>query len=111
MFDLEFSIPIQSNLDDQSCFIDERYADGSVCIIGGLEGVSGEDRELRGITTHMNKDPPGHLGHGVDINLTKGSESRRPGDLQPATDLEVFQDVLDFLIALNPLFFGLPGDF
>ena len=72
MFNLEFSIPIRSNLDDQSCFIDERYADGSVCIIGGLEGTLGEDMKLKEITTHMDEHLPGHLGHGMDIDLTGG---------------------------------------
>ena len=76
VFNLEFPIPIRSNLDDQSRFIDERYADGGVCVIGGLERTLGGDRELKGITTDMDEHLPGHLGHGMDIDLTGGSELR-----------------------------------
>jgi len=46
VFNLEFSVLVWSNLDDQSRFVDKRYADGRVCVIGGLEGMSGENREV-----------------------------------------------------------------
>lgn len=45
MFDLEFSIPVWKNLDDQSRLVDKGYADSRVCVIGCLGGASGEKRK------------------------------------------------------------------
>ena len=38
LFNLEFSLRVRSNLDDQSRFVDKRYANRRVRVIGGLEG-------------------------------------------------------------------------
>ena len=61
----------------------------------------------------MDEHLPGHLSHGMDVDLRGGIRiASQPSDLQSwMADLEVLQDVLDFLIALNPLLFGLLGDF
>ena len=70
VFNLKVSIPIQSDLDDQSCFVDKRNTDGRVCIIGGLKGMSGEKKGiLRRVTTDMDEHLPGNLCHGMDIDL------------------------------------------
>lgn len=69
VLNLEFSVAIWSNLDYQSRFIDKWYANGRVCVIGGLEGTSGEWMESKRIVTDMNEHLPGHLGHRVDVNL------------------------------------------
>jgi len=45
VFDLEFSILVRSDLDDQTRFVNKRYANGRVCIISGLEGVSSKKME------------------------------------------------------------------
>jgi len=53
---------------------------------------------------------------GISVMEWMSTYDRRVGiafqssDLQSPTNLEVFQDILDFLIALNPLFFCLLGD-
>jgi len=98
VFNLEFSIPIRCNLDDQSCFIDERYADGSVCIISGLEGMLGGGRESKGVTTHMDEHLSGHLGHGMDVDLIGGSESSlSPAICSHRRTLKFFRTSLIFL--------------
>lgn len=38
-------------------------------------------------------------------------DTSQPSDMYMSTNLEVLQDILDFLVALDPLFLGLLGNF
>ena len=110
VFNLELPILVWRNLDDQSRFVDERYADSRICIVGGLEGTLGGNRKSKGAATDMDKHFPGYLGHRMNVDLRGRSEIRLSIGVHTSTNLEILQNVLDFLIVLDPLFFGLLRD-